>query len=77
MLKERLEKKGAISIQMKIPYGIPTEEILSEVSTGHYSLIIMGSQGRGYISGLFLGSVSHNIVWNAGVSVLLIPSIRS
>jgi len=76
MLKERLVKKGAGSVQLKIPYGIPTSEILAEISTGNYSLIVMGSQGRGYIREIFLGSVSHNIARYAGVSVLLIPAIR-
>jgi len=76
MLKERLEKKGASSVQMKIPYGNPTTEILNEVATGNYSLIVMGSQGRGYIHEIFLGSVSHNIAMYAGASVLLIPAIR-
>lgn len=76
MLRERLAKKGASSIQVKIPYGIPTAEILSEITTGHYSLIVMGSQGRGYIRELFLGSVSHNIARYAESSVLLIPALR-
>ncbi|MHB8087376.1 MAG: universal stress protein [Anaerolineaceae bacterium] len=76
MLKVRLEKKGASSVQMKIPYGNPTSEILGEAATGNYSLIVMGSQGRGFIREIFLGSVSHNIARYAGVSVLLIPAIR-
>jgi len=76
MLRERLAKKGASRIQMKIPYGIPTAEILNEAVTGNYSLIVMGSQGKGYIREIFLGSVSHNIARNSGVSVMLIPAIR-
>lgn len=76
MLKERLEKKGASNVQMKIPYGIPTSEILHEVTDGNYSLIVMGSQGRGFIREIFLGGVSHNVARHAGVSVLLIPAIR-
>ena len=76
MLTERLAKKGANSVEVKIPYGIPTAEILSELETGNYSLVVMGSQGRGYVRQLFLGSVSHNITRLAGVSVLLIPAIR-
>lgn len=76
LLRERLAKKGATHIEMKIPYGIPTAEILNEVATGNYSLIVMGSQGKGYIREIFIGSVSHNIARNAGVSLLLIPAIR-
>jgi nucleotide-binding universal stress UspA family protein len=76
MLMERLAKKGANNIQTRIPYGMPTEEILSELETGNYSLVVMGSQGKGFVSQMFLGSVSHNIARHAGVSVLLIPAIR-
>lgn len=76
MLRERLVKKGASRIQTKMPYGIPTAEILTEAATGNYSLIVMGSQGKGYVREIFLGSVSHSVARNAGASVLLIPAIR-
>jgi nucleotide-binding universal stress UspA family protein len=76
MLRERLAKKGAVRIQVKIPSGIPTAEILNKAASGNYSLIVMGSQGKGYIREIFLGSVSHNIARYAGVSLLLIPAIR-
>ncbi|MCX6568050.1 MAG: universal stress protein [Candidatus Aminicenantes bacterium] len=75
-LKERLVKKGASRVETRIPYGIPTHEILGEAAAGDYSLIVMGSQGRGFIREIYLGSVSHNIARNAGVSLLLIPAIR-
>lgn len=76
MLKEELKKKGATDVQMKLVYGNPTSEILAEVASQSYSLVVMGSQGRGFIPEIFLGSVSHNIARNAGVSVLLIPALR-
>ncbi len=75
MLKERLIQKGAVNVQIKIPYGNPTQEILNESKSG-YTLILMGSQGRGFIKELFLGSVSHNIARSAEISVLLIPAVR-
>lgn len=75
MLKERLVKKGATNVEIKIPYGNPTQEILNESKNG-YTLIVMGSQGRGFIKELFLGSVSHNVARSADMSVLLLPAIR-
>ena len=75
MLKERLVKKGATNVEIKIPYGNPTQEILNESKNG-YTLIVMGSQGRGFIKELFLGSVSHNIARSADMSVLLMPALR-
>jgi nucleotide-binding universal stress UspA family protein len=38
------------------------------------SLVVMGSQGRGFVPELFLGSVSHNVARHGDASVLLIPS---
>lgn len=75
MLKERLVKKGAKNVTIKIPYGNPTQEILNESKNG-YTLIVMGSQGRGFINELFVGSVSHNIARGADVSVLLVPAVK-
>jgi nucleotide-binding universal stress UspA family protein len=72
MRKNQLIAKGAIEVETKIAYGIPTEEILAESHNG-YSLIVMGSQGRGFFREIFIGSVSHNIARLSNTSVLLIP----
>ncbi len=76
MLKNKLEEMGARTINIKIPYGNPTAEILQELHHDVYSLVVMGSQGRGFIQEVFLGSVSHNIAREAATSVLLIPALR-
>ncbi len=75
-LKAQLIEKGATDVQVEIPYGLPISEILKQSRQGDYSLIVMGSQGRGFIAETFLGSVSHNIVRRAPLPVLLIPAIR-
>ncbi|MGR8941664.1 MAG: universal stress protein [Gammaproteobacteria bacterium] len=75
-LKQRLLDKGATDVRIEIPYGSATHEILRTVAENGYSLIVMGSQGLGFISEVFLGSVSHNIVRKAPVPVLLIPALR-
>jgi len=72
-LKKRLENIGNAQIDVKIPYGSPTEEILKQAKTGEASLVVMGSHGRGFVSELFLGSVSHNVARHSEVPVLLIP----
>ena len=75
MMKKDLKEKGSKEIDTKIVYGIPTKEILEEAKN-NYALIVMGSQGRGFFKEIFLGSVSHNVVRNANISVLLIPVLR-
>lgn len=75
MRKDQLVKKGAVQVGIKILYGNPKQEILNEAKN-NYSLIIMGSQGRGFIKETFIGSVSHTVARNADVSVLLVPTLR-
>ncbi|MEX2656138.1 MAG: universal stress protein [Balneolales bacterium] len=75
MMKKTLQGNGSKEIDTKIVYGIPTREILEEAKKD-YALIVMGSQGRGFIEEIFLGSVSHNVVRNAKKSVMLIPALR-
>lgn len=76
LLKNKLIELGAENISIKITYGQPISEILDELKKGSYSLVVMGSQGRGFIKDIFLGSVSHNIARYANTSVLLIPALR-
>lgn len=73
LLKERLEKIGNARIHIEIIYGSPTSEILERTKAADVSAIIMGSHGRGFVSELFLGSVSYNIARHSEVPVLLIP----
>lgn len=73
MLKQQLISKGAQEVDIKISYGFPAKEILEEAKND-YSLIVMGSQGRGFFNEVFIGSVSHNVSRHAGISTLLIPA---
>ena len=75
-LKARLVERGATDVRVEIPYGSPISEVLKQARKGDYSLIVMGSQGRGFIAETFLGSVSHNVVRQAPIPVLLVPALR-
>lgn len=75
-LEERLRMKGVTAVETRLCYGNPTVEILKAVSESDPSLIVMGSQGRGFVRELFLGSVSHNMVRLAATPLLLIPRPR-
>jgi len=75
-MKSALSRSGGAEVETAIVYGMPVSEILKKARENGVTLIVMGSQGRGYISELFLGSVSHNVARNSEVSVLLIPAKR-
>lgn len=79
---ERLERRrrdllslGATEVDVKIAFGHPTEEVLKTSREG-ISLIVMGSQGRGFFQEVFMGSTSHNVVRHAPVPVLVVPMPR-
>jgi nucleotide-binding universal stress UspA family protein len=74
-LAGRLKEQGHTDVKTEIIYGSPIQEILKMSKEG-FTLIIMGSQGRGYISEIFLGSVSHNVVRHSTCPVLLVPAVR-
>ena len=76
-LRQTLLKLGSPEIDLHLRYGSPSVEITKLVREKTISLVVMGSQGRGFVQELYLGSVSHNVARHAAASVLLIPAVRS
>ena len=72
-LRDQLMEVGDVEVELDIPYGSPTEEILKRSRKDSASLVVMGTHGRGFVSELFLGSVSHNVARHSMAPVLLIP----
>ncbi|WP_027389596.1 universal stress protein [Chrysiogenes arsenatis] len=72
---KRLLLKNAPTLQVhsEVCYGIPHEEICRSVQENGATMVVMGTQGRGFVREFFLGSVSHSVVRNSLVPVLLIP----
>jgi nucleotide-binding universal stress UspA family protein len=75
-MKLRMEQCGAASVTTEIPYGSPTKIILDRVRTNGFSLIVMGSQGRGFIEEVFVGSIANNVARFAPVPALFVPAVR-
>lgn len=76
-MKELLQKKGHADIAIELCYGSPFTEITRFIRERGVPLVVMGSQGRGFVEELFLGSVSHNVARHSEASVLLIPAKRT
>lgn len=70
----RLQALGAKSVQTEIVYGFPAPTIVERAR--EHSLVVMGSQGRGFIRGEFLGSVTQKVLRRAPVAVLVVPPVR-
>lgn len=75
-LAEILKEKGATEVTILIPYGSPIREVLKCARQNDVSLVVMGSQGRGFIDEVFVGSVANNVTRQAPVPVMLIPALR-
>ena len=75
-MKDMLEREGKAEVGTIVKYGSPSLEILRLVEDLEVNLVVMGSQGRGYVKEFFLGSVSQNIARLCPSSVLLIPTRR-
>lgn len=75
-IASRLQQHGAQSVKIELREGSPTAEMLAMTQQHEHSMIVMGSQGAGFIKEVFLGSVSHNLVRHARVPVLLVPLLR-
>ena len=74
--QRHLEDARVIQVQPQLSPGHPIPVILEALRTMDCSLIIMGTQGKGLIKEIFLGSVAHNISRLAPCPVLLIPPFR-
>ncbi len=78
---ERLKKSfneahPETDIEIAIEYGKPKQVILNYIKEKEACLTVMGSQGRGYISEIFLGSVSHQVARHSDSNVLFVPLSR-
>jgi nucleotide-binding universal stress UspA family protein len=71
--KQRLLQAGVPLVNDRFDPGHPIPAILQALESQDVSLIVMGTQGKGFITELFLGSVAHNISRLATCPVLLIP----
>jgi nucleotide-binding universal stress UspA family protein len=75
-MKLRLEQSGAAGVTTEIPYGSPTKMILDRARSNTFSLIVMGSQGRGFIEEVLMGSIANNVARLAPSPVLFVPAVR-
>ncbi len=75
-LRARLLAKGATEVDIELRTGKPFLEIVELAKARGASLVVMGSQGRGFVPELFLGSVSHEVARRASSPVLLVPAAR-
>lgn len=72
-LRDRLLRRGRPRVDVVIRHGVPHLEIAGLIQEHGVQLGVMGTQGRGFVGDLVLGSVSHNVVRRSAAPVLLVP----
>ena len=75
-LKKKLQDKTDAEIRILVRHGSPSLQILEMANNVGATMIIIGSQGRGYVQDLFLGGVSMQVIRKAHIPVLTIPAKR-
>jgi nucleotide-binding universal stress UspA family protein len=70
---EALQGAGVPQVQPVFDAGHPLPAILRILETQDVSLVVMGTQGKGFIKEIFLGSVAHHVTRLAPCPVLLVP----
>lgn len=71
--QERLRQAGLLQVNTVFDSGHPLAAVLQVLKTQDISLVVMGTQGKGFIKELFLGGVAHNVARLAPCPVLLVP----
>ena len=73
-IRNKLSDRTREDTELIITYGTPAKEIVDAAKESGATMIMMGSQGEGYMQEMFLGSVSSKVVRLSDIPVLLIPA---
>jgi nucleotide-binding universal stress UspA family protein len=61
-----------IPVATLVSTGLPADEIVKRTKEDGYDLIVMGARGRGAVTSLLLGSVSHAVLNRSPSAVLIV-----
>ncbi|NDY43466.1 universal stress protein [Dissulfurirhabdus thermomarina] len=75
-LKAHLEANGAGPCHVEVSYGVPAQRILHLARNKDFSLVVMGTQGRGFLPEVYMGSTANAVARHGPLPVLFVPKRR-
>lgn len=72
-LEARLKEFGEAKVHKEVEFGRPAPLIVEKIRKGGYSMLVIASQGRGYMAEAFLGRVANHVVHRSAIPVLVVP----
>jgi len=73
MLRAAVERvPDDVAVTSVVKNGAAARAILQQIRDGGHDLVVMGSRGRGDLQSLVLGSVSHRVLHDSPVAVLIL-----
>jgi nucleotide-binding universal stress UspA family protein len=66
-----------VPVATLVRIGRPSDEIITRAREGGHDLIVMGARGRGAVTSLLLGSVSHAVLNESPAAVLIVHGDRA
>jgi nucleotide-binding universal stress UspA family protein len=72
-MADSLRKIGATDVNIEVLVGKPKQQIVQHVELGDYTMILMGTQGRGHFGELLFGSVAYYVARHTVIPTLLVP----
>lgn len=72
-LEGRIKEWGASKVNKEVEFGRPGPLIVEKIRKGGYSMLVIASQGRGYMAEAFLGRVANHVVHRSTIPVLVVP----
>jgi nucleotide-binding universal stress UspA family protein len=71
-LEGHLEEWGASKVQKDVEFGRPGPLIVEKIRKGGCSMLVIASQGRGFMAEAFLGGVANHAVHRSTIPVLAV-----
>ncbi|MFW6414809.1 MAG: universal stress protein [Thermodesulfobacteriota bacterium] len=72
-LKSRESRQYVDIDKSVIRIGQPVEEILEEIETGYYDMLVMGRRGHGKLKGPRMGGVVRSVVNRSSIPIMVVP----